>query len=82
MKTQRMDGRFERFDKEARRRTDQKVLVEDNIILAHKKLLCRAKAKSYASRLNSLVFGSLKDLGYVEFEPIEDIKMQVVPWLY
>ena len=82
MKTQRMDGRFERFKQEAKRRVDQKVLVDDNTVLAHKKLLCRAKAKSYTQRLDHLVFGSLKNLGYIEFEPIEDIKMQVVPWLY
>lgn len=82
MKTQRLDAKYKRLEEEKERRRLQRRLYYENRTSAHKKLISRVKAKTMIQRAQRMVLSGLKDIGYIQQDPIEDIKMQFMPWLY
>lgn len=81
MKTQRLDELNRRLEEEQARRRLQRKIYFENKLEAHKKLCCRASAKQVAVRVRKGVMGILKDVGFMEHDPMEDLEMFLMPWL-
>lgn len=77
-----MDERYRRLQEEEIRRKTQRKIFYENRLQAHKKLTCRDRAKEIANRIRKGALRTLEDIGFMEQDPLEDIKMQFVPWLF
>ena len=82
MKTQRLDERVRRLKEEKERRKEQRKIFYERRLEAHRKLACRAKAKDVTRKMKKGVMAVLKDVGYMENDPVEDLQMFLMPWLY